>query len=288
MLMLMLRPIISSLSPLLTTCRSAIQSTAMTVGEHATPTPHEADDRSIVWFDIDNTLYPASARINDLMKERIHAYFLSMGLAEDEASKMHKRYYTEYGLALRGLVRHHKIDALDFDRKCDGSLPLDRVLKPDPAVRKLLEDIDRSKTRVWALTNAYSNHAYRVLKILKLDDLIERVAFCDYTKPDFSCKPEPQFYHDAMAYAKMKDPSKCFFVDDNLKNVQSAKTLGWGSCVYFQEDPSVPELVASGAQHPVALNTVEGVDATITSLLGLRKVWPQLFKAPSCQQKDEL
>ena len=46
-------------------------------------------------------------------------------------------------------------DTLDFDDRCDGSLPLETMLKPDPLQRKLLEDIDRSKARVWALTNAY-------------------------------------------------------------------------------------------------------------------------------------
>ena len=46
-------------------------------------------------------------------------------------------------------------DALDFDRKCDQSLPLEELLSEDAKVRKLLEDMDRSKTRVWALTNAY-------------------------------------------------------------------------------------------------------------------------------------
>ena len=31
-----------------------------------------ADDRAIVWFDIDNTLYSASTRISHAMGERIH------------------------------------------------------------------------------------------------------------------------------------------------------------------------------------------------------------------------
>jgi hypothetical protein len=46
-------------------------------------------------------------------------------------------------------------DVLDFDRKCDGSLPLEDMIFFDPALRELFEDIDRSKARVWALTNAY-------------------------------------------------------------------------------------------------------------------------------------
>jgi len=236
------------------------------------------DDRSIIWFDIDNTLYPASAKMHELMIVRIHEYVLAMGFPDDEARKLHRKYYSDYGLALQGLVRHHQIDALDFDRKCDGSLPLESVLIPNPAVRQLLKDIDRTKTRVWALTNAYSDHAYRVLKILKLDDLIEHVVFCDYRKPDFRCKPDPQFYHDALALANVTDPSKCFFVDDNLRNVQTAKTLGWGSCVYFQEPPQ-SDMVASGAQRPIDPNKAEGVDATVSSLEGLRGLWPQLFKS---------
>ena len=49
----------------------------------------------------------------------------------------------------------HSIDPLDFDQKCDGSLPLEDMLRPNTALRRLFEDIDRSKARVWALTNAY-------------------------------------------------------------------------------------------------------------------------------------
>jgi hypothetical protein len=46
-------------------------------------------------------------------------------------------------------------DPLDFDEKCDQSIPLEEMIKPDPAVRQLFLDIDRSKCRVWALTNAF-------------------------------------------------------------------------------------------------------------------------------------
>ena len=89
------------------------------------------------------------------MGERIHAYFLTLGLEEEEASALHLRYYKTYGLALRGLVRHHNIDPLDFDKRCDQSIPLEEMIHPNPAIRELLQDIDRAKVRVWALTNAY-------------------------------------------------------------------------------------------------------------------------------------
>lgn len=84
------------------------------------------DPRMVIWFDIDNTLYSASTKISHAMGERIHgmfahnryllflkafsgAYFLSLGIDEDEASELHHKYYKQYGLALRGLARHHDI-----------------------------------------------------------------------------------------------------------------------------------------------------------------------------------
>lgn len=84
------------------------------------------DPRMVIWFDIDNTLYSASTKISHSMGERIHgmfthngyrlsfkafsaAYFVSLGIDEDEASELHLKYYRQYGLALRGLTRHHDI-----------------------------------------------------------------------------------------------------------------------------------------------------------------------------------
>ena len=50
------------------------------------------------------------------MVERIHNYFRSLGLDDEEAESLHMRYYKEYGLAIRGLVQHHAIDPLDMTK----------------------------------------------------------------------------------------------------------------------------------------------------------------------------
>ena len=84
------------------------------------------DPRAIIFFDIDNTLYSASSRIADAMGTRIHLYFTSLGLSETEASEMHLRYYKMYGLALRGLVRHHQVDPLDFDQRYVSSHSIEK------------------------------------------------------------------------------------------------------------------------------------------------------------------
>jgi len=75
----------------------------------------------------------------------------------------------------------------------------------------------------------------------------------------------------ALAQAGISDPSRSYFVDDSLKNVQAAKALGWGSCVYFLEHDD-PEAQASHAPF-------EGVDHTIHDLQQLRTIWPEVFRS---------
>ncbi|UZJ51406.1 hypothetical protein CBS101457_000726 [Exobasidium rhododendri] len=193
------------------------------------------DGRSMVWLDIDNTLYGKGTQIAHLMTQRIRAYIIGLGIGHAEAERLHQKYYKEYGLAIRGLVMHHKIDALDYDSKCDATLPLEDVLRPDERVKKMLRDLDRSKCRVWALTNAYKTHAVRVLKLLELYDQIEGVIYCDYAQEKFACKPENEFYQEAMQAVGLNDPSRCYFVDDSSLNTEAAKKLEWGHCVLFNE-----------------------------------------------------
>lgn len=69
---------------------------------------------------------------------------------------------------LRGTVRHHQVDPLDYDRCCDAALDLDAILHPNPALQEMIKSIDRSKYRVWALTNAYKN-----VSRLSLSSMIE-------------------------------------------------------------------------------------------------------------------
>ena len=45
----------------------------------------------------------------------------------------------------------------------------------------------------------------------------------------------------------VKDPSKCYFVDNSALNVKAAKELGWGSCVLFSEAAPPPSTDAEKA-----------------------------------------
>jgi pyrimidine and pyridine-specific 5'-nucleotidase len=169
--------------------------------------------KPVLFFDIDNCLYSKSTKVHDLMAQLIDEYFAThLELPWDDAVKLHQEYYTNYGLAIEGLVRHHQIDPLDYNSKVDDALPLENVIKPDPELRKLIQDIDKSKVTIWLFTNAYVTHAKRVVRLLGIDDLFDGLTYCDYAKVPFVCKPQPGMFKKAMAAAGVEKFEDCYFV----------------------------------------------------------------------------
>jgi pyrimidine and pyridine-specific 5'-nucleotidase len=149
------------------------------------------------------------------MANLIDTYFEQhLSLSREDAVRLHKEYYQNYGLAIEGLVRHHEIDPLEYNAKVDDALPLDGVIVPRPEIKKLLLDIDRSKVRLWLLTNAYVNHANRVIRLMELDDIFEGLTFCDYTNMPLVCKPHPDMFSKAMKEAGVDKAEDCYFVGE--------------------------------------------------------------------------
>nr|CRX79092.1 hypothetical protein ls5930a1_00142 [Leucosporidium scottii] len=268
-------------------------------GEPRPPAPVDPlDPRPLIFFDIDNCLYSKDVGIDEMMRDLITRYFERLGLPAEEAAHLRHRYYTEYGLAIRGLVRHHQVDPLDYDAQCDAALPLETVLKPSAEMQALLKDIDRSRFRVWALTNAYYNvccsflllsvasdspssssspkqHATRVLSLLDLAEHFEGVVSCDYAAQEFSCKPEEAYFNAALAAGGQPDPLQIYFVDDSALNIKGAHSLKWGHCVLFDEHGDQQEKL--GGLEKLEMGDKEGKVSVVTSMEDLRKAWPEVF-----------
>ncbi|KAF5019217.1 hypothetical protein F66182_8791 [Fusarium sp. NRRL 66182] len=222
--------------------------------------------RPVLFFDIDNCLYPRSAKVHDLMAKLIDEYFSKhLELPWDDAVKLHKEYYTNYGLAIEGLVRHHKIDPLDYNAKVDDALPLEGIIKPNPELRELLDDIDKSKVSVWLFTNAYVNHGKRVVRLLGIEDIFDGLTYCNYAEQPMLCKPDPRMYEKAMREAGVGRVEDCFFVDDSYLNCSKAKEFGWIAAHLVEEGVPAPQTPASQYQ--------------IQHLRELRNVYPQFFKS---------
>ena len=89
-------------------------------------------------FDLDNTLYPRSCDLFAQMDVRMTAFIENLlDLPFDEARKIQKDYYRDYGTTLRGLMIEKKInpkDYLDFVHDIDYS-----PVKDAPDLRAALE-----------------------------------------------------------------------------------------------------------------------------------------------------
>lgn len=120
--------------------------------------------------------------------------------------------------------------------------------------------------------------------MLDVEDLFEAVISCDYAHPTFRCKPEREYYEEAMEHTGVHDSGRIFFVDDSALNVRGAIEMGW-NVVLFDEDGSEAKKEAAEAiprekiiskldgalasSHYVGLSTAE-CDAQSSSRSGAR------------------
>lgn len=222
------------------------------------------------------------------MADLIDKYFQKhLNLPKEESTRLHNEYYQTYGLAIEGLVRHHEIDPLEYNSKVDDALPLEDLIKPRQELKQLIDDIDRSKVRLWLFTNAYVNHARRVINLLGIEDKFDGITYCDYSSVPFVCKPHKEAYVRAMREAGIEKWEDCYFVgkfhslwsfsplaptklllttcaDDSYNNCVKAQELGWTTAHLVEDDVPVPSKPASQYQ--------------IRHLEELRMAFPQLFK----------
>lgn len=176
--------------------------------------------RIATWiFDLDNTLYPASANLFTRIDERMGAYIGRL-LACDpvEARRVQKSYFHEHGTTLRGLMNHHDIDPHEF-LSYVHDIDMD-VLVEDVRV---IEGIARLPGRKLVFTNGDAPYAGRVLDRLGLGTAFE--AIYDIHATDYVPKPDPRAYQ-GLCDAYGIDPATALFVEDMARNLKPAKAIG--------------------------------------------------------------
>lgn len=207
--------------------------------------PEPNEHRKVFFFDIDNTLYRKSTKVQLLMQQSLSNFFkYELGFDEDEAERLIESYYEEYGLSVKGLIKNKQIDdVLQYNTFIDDSLPLQDYLKPDWKLRELLINLKKKKfgkfDKLWLFTNSYKNHAIRCIKILGIADLFDGLTYCHYDRPvdeEFICKPDPRFFETAKLQSGLTTFANAWFIDDNESNVESALTVGMGHVIHLIED----------------------------------------------------
>jgi pyrimidine 5'-nucleotidase len=185
-----------------------------------------------IFFDLDDTLYPASTGLWQAIKERMNLYMADhMGFDPAEIPGLREKYYLQYGTTLRGLQANHEIDVEDY-LAFVHDLPLGDYIQPRPELCALIASLGTCNL---IFTNADAAHARRVLKALELNDCFENIVDVNAVEP--YCKPMPESFQIAMRMAGEADPGRCVMIDDLPRTTQAARVVGLFSILYGQETP---------------------------------------------------
>lgn len=181
-------------------------------------------------FDLDNTLYPPSARLFDQIEVRMTEFVMeALGLARPEADRLRRHYWRKYGTTLSGLMREHGIDPGPYLGHVH-EISLDH-LEPDPA---LAEAIAALPGRKIVHTNGSAAHAERVLAARGLTHVMDAVHGIEHA--DFHPKPEARAFQAVFARAGV-EPGRAAMFEDDARNLEAPAAMGM-RCVHVAPAPA--------------------------------------------------
>lgn len=204
-----------------------------------------------IFFDLDDTLYPASSGLWPTLKARMSQYMIEkMDIAAEDVPGLREKYFRTYGTTLRGLQAHHKIDVQDFLAYVHD-VRLTDYIHPDPVQQTVLASLP---TRNVIFTNSDVQHTRRVLKVLQIEKYFTDIV--DVNRMDPYCKPNPEAFALAMEAAGESSAAKCIMIDDLPNTVKAAKALGLYAILYGTATPDSDSqaAISDWRQLPALLN----------------------------------
>jgi len=177
---------------------------------------------SPIWlFDLDDTLHNASAHIFPEMNQAMTRYIMShLHLEESAAHQLRQHYWQVYGATLKGLMRHHGIDAHHFLQETHALHNLPRMIIQ---VKRLKHLLNRLSGRKCVFTNAPRDYALRVLELMGLNDCFTLIFSVESSK--FHAKPSLRGFNLLLDTLRIH-PHNCIMVEDSLPALMTAKRLG--------------------------------------------------------------
>ncbi|KAL7530214.1 hypothetical protein ACHAXR_006162 [Thalassiosira sp. AJA248-18] len=220
---------------------------------------------AVVFFDCDDCLYFDNWVIAGHLTKSIEDHCQNeFGLPKGHAYKLYK----EHGTALRGLIAEGYLSK-DCSASMDGflekahDLPIHELLSPDAQLRSMILSM-RPSIRKFVFTASVSHHAQRCLEALGIADLIEGII--DVKDCQFETKHSVSSFHVAMEKAGVDNPEACIFLDDSVKNIEAARTVGWRSVLVGKTGRDCGKLVTS-----------EHAEHEVDRIHQLPEVFPELF-----------
>ena len=170
-------------------------------------------------FDLDNTLYPHHSNLFSQIDVKMTAYVSELlSLSREDARKLQKELYKQYGTTLNGLMQRHGIDPDDFLEKVHD---IDYSwLVPDPVLGAAIHQLPGRK---FIFTNGDRRHAERAARQLGIlghfDDIFDIVA------AGLTPKPSRRTYEKFAALHAVTGQNTVMF-EDLARNLAVPKALG--------------------------------------------------------------
>lgn len=171
-------------------------------------------------FDLDNTLYPASSNLFNKIDIKMKEFIINeLKLKPDEAYKIQKKYYIQYGTTLAGLMKNNNIKPekfLEYVHNIDTS-----SLKVDLRLNDILKLLPGT---LYIYTNGSKQHAINVMKRLQIDKYINNIF--DIKSSNFIPKPAKESLNTFIKTYNI-NPKEAVFFEDIPQNLINAKKIGF-------------------------------------------------------------
>jgi putative hydrolase of the HAD superfamily len=183
-----------------------------------------------IFFDLDETLYPASSGVWPLIKERMNLYMHDqLGIEWDDIPTLREKLFREYGTTLRGLQANFSVNSEEY-LAFVHDISMQDHLQADEPLRQMLEVLPQRK---FIFTNADASHAKRVLVALGIEACFDSIV--DIKAIDPYCKPMKEAFKKALELAGETVPQNCILVDDLAVNTRAAREYGLFSILFGQQ-----------------------------------------------------
>lgn len=170
-------------------------------------------------FDLDNTLYPPSARLFDQIEVRMTDWVMAaLRVDRTEADRLRRHYWATYGTTLAGLMQEHGLDPAPYLTHVHD-ISLDH-LEQDKRLAAHIRDLPGRRI---VYTNGCAPYAERVLAARGLSGLFDAVYGVEHA--GFRPKPERAAF-EAIFAADGIDPAAAAMFEDDPRNLAAPHALG--------------------------------------------------------------
>ena len=193
-------------------------------------------DKIKCWiFDLDNTLYSGQTKVFDQVDKKMSSFISNkLNISLEEAKKIQKEYFHKYSTTLSGMMKNHKIDAMEF---------LDFVHDVNLDFLEKNKDLEKEITKITGkkiiFTNGSRAHAENVTKRIGINKLFDGIF--DIVESNFIPKPSIEAYKILIEKYKI-EPQYCILVEDIARNLKPAYELGMKTVWIKNDEPWAAEL----------------------------------------------